>query len=238
MRKRTGVVLFFAAALVTSLPAAQDKPAETKSEVPALTAMHEVIYPMWHTGYQSKDYAALRGLVPELKELASKVYAAQLPAILHEKKAKWDEGVAALKKAVEGYDQAAAGKDDQALLKAAEDVHTLYERLNRIIRPVLPEMDAFHQVLYVVFHTYYPEKKYDGIRGAAADLVAKAEALTKAKLSTRLQAKTEAFQKAAAELLASAQALNEAGKAHDHDGMLKGVDALHAKYQALEKVFE
>jgi molecular chaperone GrpE (heat shock protein) len=99
-------------------------------------------------------------------------------------------------------------------------------------------MDAFHQVLYVVYHKYLPNKEFDKIRGAGEDLVAKAEAVTKATLPTRLEAKAGAFKTAAGELLDAAKALDAAGQAHDHAGMEKGVDTLHTKYQALEKIFD
>jgi len=211
---------------------------ETKSEVPALSAFHDIIYPIWHTAYPAKDYAALRGFVSQINELAAKVFEAKLPGILRDKQAKWDEGLAALKKSVEDYNAAARGTDDAALLNAAEALHAKYEALVRLIRPVLAEVDAFHQLLYVVYHKYTPNKEYDKIRGATAELVAKAEAVSKAKLSARLAPKGEAYQTAAAALLETAKALDAAGKAHDHDGMLSGVEALHARYQALEKVFD
>ena len=83
--------------------AAQDMAKETKSEVPELSAFHEIIYPIWHTAYPSKDVKALRGFVPQINELASKIYAAKLPGILREKEAVWKEGVAQLKKAVDDY---------------------------------------------------------------------------------------------------------------------------------------
>jgi len=217
---------------------AQEQTAETKSEVPELTAFHDVIYPIWHTAYPDKDYKALRSFVPQINELAAKIYGAKLPGILREKEAKWKEGVAQLKKSVDDYNAAAAGNDDQALLKAAEALHAKYESLVRTLRPVLKEMDDFHQILYVVYHKYLPNKEYDKIRGAGADLVAKAEAVTKATLPTKLEAKAGAFKTAAGELLEAAKALDAAGQAHDHTGMEKGVDTLHAKYQALEKLFD
>ncbi len=218
--------------------AAQDVKSETSGEIPALSAFHEVIYPIWHTAYPSKDYAALRGFVSQINELAAQIYAIKLPAILHEKTAKWNEALAQFKAAVEAYDKAAAGKDDAALLNAAEALHAKYEGLVRAIRPVLAEMEVFHQALYVVYHRYAPEKQYDKIRGASADLLAKAEAVAKAQLPKSREAKAEAFKKAAAELVDAAGALDAAGKNHDHEGMEKGVDILHAKYQALEKLFE
>jgi len=220
------------------LAQAQEMARETKSEVPELTAFHEVVYEIWHTAYPAKDVKALRGLVPRINELAAKVYAAKLPGILREKDAKWQAGVAQFKAATESYNAAAAGKDDQALLSAAEALHTKYEMLVRTLNPILKEMELFHQGLYLMVHQYLPEKAYDKIRGASADLVSKAEAVTKAALPKSREAKAEAFKKAAAELLEAAKALDAAGKAHDHAGMEAGVDQVHAKYQALEAIFE
>jgi len=211
---------------------------ETRSEIPSLSAFHDIIYPIWHTAYPAKDYAALRSFVPQVNELAAKVFEAKLPGILRDKQAKWDESLAVFRKSVEDYNAAVKGTDDAALLNAAEALHAKYEALVRLIRPVLAEVDAFHQLLYVVYHKYTPDKQFDQIRGATAELVAKAEAVTKAKLSARLAPKGEAYQTAAAALLEAAKALDAAGKAHDHDGMLSGVEALHARYQALEKVFD
>lgn len=239
MHKRI-LCLFSLMALVCGVGAwalVQEQTAETKSEVPELTAFHDVIYPIWHTAYPEKDYKALRSFVPQINELAAKIYGAKLPGILREKEAKWKDGVALLKKSVDDYNAAAAGKDDQALLNAAEALHSKYESLVRTLRPVLKEMDVFHQGLYIVYHKYLPDKEYDKIRGAGADLVTKAEAVTKAVLPSRLEAKAGEFKTAAAELLEAAKSLDAAGQAHDHAGMENGIDKLHAKYQALEKLF-
>jgi len=238
MKRQLSFLAVVLTLLFGAVSAAQDMKSETSSEIPALSAFHEIIYPIWHTAYPSKDYAALRGFVPQVDSLAAKIFAVQLPAILHEKTAKWNEALAQFKAAVETYDKTAAGKDDAALLNAAEALHAKYEAMVRAIRPVLPEMDIFHQALYVVFHKYAPEKQYDMIRGATADLLAKAETVAKAQLPKSREAKAEAFKKAAAELVEAAKALDAAGKNHDHEGMEKGVDVLHAKYQALEKLFE
>jgi hypothetical protein len=237
MFKKAFLGIVCALVLTVAAPA-QTPPAETSSNIPELSAFHEIIYPIWHSAYPNKDYAALRGFVPRVNELASKIYAAKLPGILRDKEAKWKDGVAAFKASVDAYSKAAAGTDNQALLTAAETLHSKYEATVRLINPVLPEMDAFHQALYVVYHKYLPAKEYDNIRGATADLVTKAEAAAKAALPARLAAKTEAYKTAVAELIAAAKALDTAGKNHDHDGMETGVDKLHAKYQALEKIFD
>jgi hypothetical protein len=211
---------------------------ETESTVPELTAFHDVIYPIWHTAYPEKDGAVLRSYAPEVKRLAEKIYGARLPGILHEKQAKWDEALAELRKSVDAYLSAAAGSDEAALLEAAEALHSRYEMMVRTIRPVLREVDDFHKTLYVVYHTYLPGKEYDKISGACGDLLTKAEAITRAALPKRLEAKTQAFETAAQELLAAAKALAETTKSGQGEEIAAAVEVLHTMYQSLEKVFD
>ena len=211
---------------------------ETESAVPELTAFHEVIYPIWHTAYPEKDIAMLKSLAPQVNELAAKVFAAQLPGILRDKQAKYDAGLAEFRKSVEAYNAAAKGADDKAMLDAAEALHAKYEMLVRILRPVLKEMDDFHKVLYIVFHKDLPDKKWDNIRTAAPELKAKAEAVTSAKLSTRLEPKAEMFKAAAAELVNAASTLAALGPKAEGKAIEEAVLKLHTRYQELEKIFE
>jgi hypothetical protein len=211
---------------------------ETESAVPELSAFHEVIYPIWHTAYPDKDIALLKSLVGQVDELAAKVFAAKLPGILRDKQAKWDAGLAEFRKSVEAYDAAAKGSDDKALLDAAELLHAKYEALVRTIRPVLAEMDAFHKVLYVVYHTDLPAKNWEAVRAAAPDLKAKAEAITKAKLSARLEPKAAAFAKASGDLVQAAEVLAGLGAKADGAAVEQAVQKLHSRYQDLEKIFD
>lgn len=211
---------------------------ETESAVPELTAFHEVIYPIWHTAYPDKDIAMLKSLVPQVNELAAKVFAAQLPGILRDKQVKYDAGLAEFRMSVEAYNAAAKGADDKAMLDAAELLHAKYEMLVRILRPVLKEMDDFHKVLYVVFHKDLPDKKWDNIRTAAPELKAKAEAVTQAKLSTRLEPKAEPFKAAAAELVKAASTLAALGPKANEEAIEQAVLKLHTRYQELEKIFD
>ncbi|MBU4267246.1 MAG: hypothetical protein KJ808_00105 [Acidobacteria bacterium] len=210
---------------------------ETDSTVPELIDFHDIIYPIWHTAFPAKDYNALRGFLPEIEAGMARINAAALPGILREKKQAWESGLAEFNWAVDAYKKAAAGSDDQALLDAAELLHMRFEMQVRAIRPVAREVDAYHKVLYVVYHKYLPEKKYAEIGNVAADMVAKAEAVTKATLSKRLAAKIEAFQAAAAKLLAETKALEAAGKAGLEKDIPQLVEKVHSAYQALEKVF-
>jgi hypothetical protein len=225
-------LVLFAAAAVPAL--AQ----ETESTVPELSAFHEVIYPIWHTAYPEKDIAMLKSLVPQVNELAEKVFSAKLPGILREKQAKYDAGLAEFRKSVEAYNAAAKGSDDKAMLDAAEVLHAKYEMLVRTLRPVLKEMDEFHKVLYVVYHTHLPAKDWAAVRAAAPDLQTKAEAVTKATLPTRLQDKSAAFAKAADELAKAAAVLAGLGSKADGAAVEQAVQKLHSRYQELEKIFD
>jgi hypothetical protein len=211
---------------------------ETEPAVPALSEFHEVIYPIWHTAYPEKDIAMLKSLVPQVNELAAKVYEAKLPGILREKQAKYDAGLAEFRAAVDAYNAAAKGTDDKAMLDAAEVLHAKYEKLVRTLMPVLKEMEAFHKVLYVVYHTDLPAKDWAAVRAAAPDLKAKAEAVTAAKLPARLAPKSEAFTKASAELLKAAGMLAGLGEKADGAAVEQAVQKLHSRYQELEKIFD
>jgi hypothetical protein len=230
----TGFFLLAGIAAWAQTPEAQ----ETESSVPALTAFHEIIYPIWHTAYPDKDCAALRSFAPEVKNLAEKIYGAKLPGILRDKQAKWDQAFAELRKSVDAYLAAAAGTDDAALLDAAETLHARYEMMVRTIRPVLREVDTFHKTLYVVYHKYLPGKDFGKIAEVSADMLVQAEAITKASLPKRLESKAQAFSAASEELLEATAALVDAGKSNEGKAIAAAVEKVHIKYQALEKIFD
>ena len=224
--------LAFAAGLLAQT--AQD----VSTSVPELEKFHDVIMPMWHTAYPAKDYAALRTIAPDVQSGVAKIAAVKLPGIFREKEAAWAKGIATLQAAAAAYAKAAAGTDDKALLLAAENLHTVYEAQGQIIRPVVPEMNDFHKTLYVVQHTYVPEKKWADVCKASLDLQVKAEALAKATLPKRVEAKGEAFKKESAALVADAKALVAACKATQPAGIEKATGALHSRYEGLGKIFE
>ena len=239
MKRIMSCLLFISLLALGFVLAAEHIPdPETESMVPELVEFHEVIYPIWHTAFPAKDYTALRGFLPAIEAGAAKINAAVLPGILREKKQVWGQALAEFNLAVDAYKKAAAGSDDQAFLDAAELLHMRYEMTFRAIRPVAKEVDAYHKVLYVVFHKYLPEKNYAEICKVAPDMVAKAEAITKVTLSKRLEAKTESFQAAAAKLLAETKALEATGKTCLEKDIVALVNTAHGAYQALEKVFD
>jgi len=237
MRNRALIRFALILGVLGVMLSAQTKTEESSYGVPELEAMHEVIYPVWHTAYPQKDLAALRGFLPEIEKLAQAVAGAKLPGILREAQDDWDKALPDLNKAVKAYKTAAAGEDGPALLSAAETLHSAYEILVRVVRPLPKEVMEFHEALYVIYHTHLPNKDCAAIRAAGAGLLAKAEVVVNAKLSRRFESKKDAYQPAAAALLDSVKALLAVAPDND-EGLKQAVETMHGRYAELQKIFE
>jgi hypothetical protein len=238
MNKRIFILAAFILAFGLLPVLAQEQTDETQARVPELEAFHDIIYPIWHTAYPDKDYAALRGYATEVKSLAGKILEAKLPGILREKQEKWEAGLIKFKSAVEDYATSASTGADEAVWNAAEVLHAHYEMLVRLIRPVLKEVDDFHRELYVLYHKHLPGKDFTAIQAAAPVLAEKAEALRQAVLPKRLESRQEAFRQAAAALQEAVKILGQACTGAVQSDMESAVNQVHARYQALEKVFD
>lgn len=217
----------------------QNKPEayDTESRVVELENFHQIIYPIWHTYYSTKDYTAMRNCVSEVNKLAEPIYNSKLPGILRDKKEKWKDGVNKFKMAVTEYSAQADNNDDALLLKSVESLHTGYENLVKIIRPVLKEVEQFHKVLYVIYHTHLPEKNYDKIKQLSNELVANAKAITEASLPSRLANKENDFNSTASRLLEATKELQEIADNEDTQKIDKAVELIHTRYQSLEGIF-
>jgi hypothetical protein len=227
------------AVAVCTLPAfaQHPKPEELKAEVPALEAMHEVIMPMWHDAWPKKDTKALAAATPEIEKHLAAVQAAKLPGILRDKQPAWDDGVRALASGVAAYKTAARANDGPALLSAAERVHMQYERLVRLVNPVVPEVDAFHQTLYVVYHYQMGKFSLPEIAVSAKELDTKMQALQRATLPDRMKAKAPAFDAARNDLATSVAALQISVRSGVEAPIKAAIEDVHAKYEVLESVF-
>jgi hypothetical protein len=213
------------------------RPAETVASVPALDAFHEVIYKIWHEAWPKKDTAMLQKLLPDVEKGIASVAAAPLRGILRDKKDAWDEGVRKLQSAGSDYKAAAVAKDDAKLLAAAEVLHSRFEGLMRTIRPALKELDEFHAVLYMLYHHYLPKNDLENIRKSATELTQKMAALNQVKLPERLIDKEYDFQVARGMLSQSVSALEGAIQSNGAQTIKDAVEAVHSRYQALEKIF-
>jgi NADH dehydrogenase/NADH:ubiquinone oxidoreductase subunit G len=216
----------------------QERPEEAVASVPALDAFHEVIFKIWHEASPRKDTTMLCQLLPEVDKGIAQVAAAQLPGILRERKAAWEEGVKKLQDAGAEYKAAATAKDDARLLAAAEKLHSQFEALRRVTRPALQELDDFHAVLYMLYHHYLPDKDMQKIRSSAAELKQKMVALNAVQLPERLKQKEPEFQAARKKLSGSVDDLAASLQTNAEPKIQAAIDELHSNYQALERVFE
>jgi hypothetical protein len=225
---------------VVSFAQTEIDPAEITSSVPELSEFHEIIYPMWHEAYPAKDYNTLKGFVPQIKASVESINHAKLPGILRERETDWKKQLDELNITAQNYYDAVNKNDNEALLKAAENLHSAYERMVRVIRPVLKEIDDFHQTLYIIYHKLYPDGKYDEIAGLTGELVTKAEAIMnypKDRLKQRLGDNTGKFDAAAKQLYNSTLALKEALNGADPKKKSEAVESMHTAYQELDAVF-
>jgi hypothetical protein len=217
---------------------AQERPAEATANVPALDSFHEVIFKIWHEAWPKKDGAMLRQLLPDVQKGIASVASAQLPGILRERKASWDDGVKKLQSVGSEYTAAAESNDDAKLLSAAEKLHSQFEALMRVIRPAFKELDDFHAVLYMLYHHYLPGNNMQRIRTSATELKQKMAALNSARLPERMKQKESEFQASRAKLSASVDALETVVSENNEQKIKSAVNAVHSNYQSLDKVFE
>jgi hypothetical protein len=170
-----------------------------------------------------------------------KIRNAKLPGILKDKEANWKKQLNELNTAAENYYKASEDKNDEALLTAAEQLHYQYEMMMRTIRPVIKEMDEYHQTLYIIYHKLYPDKKYSEMEGFMDDLVSRAKAITqypKDKLKKRLGDNTAQFELASKDLYNATVSLKEALKSSDPKEKDAAVENVHTRYRQLDAVFK
>jgi hypothetical protein len=228
-----GIVLATGSTLLAQLPD------ETNGRVPELDAFHKPIYALWHKAWPEKNIAQLKELFPEVEAAYTTLVAAKLPGILRDKQGAWDEKLKVLTEAVEAYKSSIAGNDTAAILKATEKVHMYYEGMIRVVRPVVKQLDDFHQFLYMVHHYYMPEYNAARLKESADSLVLKMEALKTATLPKRHEAKAEKFNKTRDGLAEAVAKYVEAVKAgKEKEDLAKLEETMHVRYQMVEKIFE
>jgi len=216
----------------------KSKPDETNAEIPALDNFHEVIYKIWHTAWPEKDVNMLVELLPEVQKLSESLIKAELPGILRDKKPAWKENIAKFQTIVAHYKKYSSPVDSQQLLATAEQLHSQYEKLVRVVRPALKEIDDFHTTLYMLYHYYMPESNKEKIASSVKELKAKMEVLDKTTLPERMKKREQAFTEAKAKLSRSVETLNISVGKGEMKMIKTNIEAMHTDYQALEKVFE
>ncbi len=216
----------------------EEHSSEINSSIRELSEFHEVIYPIWHTAYPEKDIAMLKDMLSEVNDGAEKIYSAELPGILRDKKEEWDEGVNKFRSSVDRYNAAAEGNEED-LLSSAEELHSNFEMLVRIIRPVTKEVDEFHKVLYMIYHHYWPNKDHEEFSQAVDDLQLRAEELNNCVLPNWITEKTEIIKEQSQKLFSSTNTLKELiGSSADDSEIDNAIENVHNDYMALEALFD
>ncbi len=219
-------------------PAAQCSDAEVMADVPALDKFHDVIYPLWHDAWPNKNLGLMRELLPQIKADVAAVQGAELPGILRDKKAKWAEGVANLAAAAGKLEKALAANEEQAALDAAESLHSGYERLVRTIRPMMKELDAYHQVLYRIYHYDWPKRDFATLRGHAGELAKRCGELQAAAVPKWFAQKEPQLREGFAALSSATDELAQVAAGKDASAIGPAVEKVHTRYQACEKLFD
>jgi hypothetical protein len=226
-----------------SLPARGDDPAvsaptpapgEVIPEVPALTAFHEVIFQLWHRAWPEKDAQMMKDLLPQVREGVAAVAEAELPGILRDRRGDWDDGVAALRDALNAYERAAATNNAQGLADAVEALHARFEGLVRITRPAMPELDAYHVELYRIFHYFLPGRDLDSLRTGSARLAARGAGLATLDIPPRFAAIADTLRGEFAVLADRSAALDKAARDGEWPRIESAVGSVHDQYVKVE----
>jgi hypothetical protein len=213
---------------------AGDKDTETRSEVRALTDLHEVVVPLWHEAWPKKDYKMMKDMLPDARAGVAKVAEARLPGILRDKQAAWDQGVAGLKETLGRYEAAAASGSEKDLLDAVEAFHARYEGLVRVTRPPMKELDAFHVPLYNVYHHALAAKDWPAVAASAGEMARACGALAAAPLPKRFADREARVRPEITALCGKADGLKAAAAGTDARATADAVEAVHAQYEKVE----
>ncbi len=212
--------------------------AELAASVPALSALHEVIYPLWHSAYPEKNYALIKELLPKADTLVANLDAAELPGILRDKQQEWADKKANLKETLVKLHAAADANNEAEMLAQVEAFHAAYEQAVRAVRPVVPALESFHQEMYKLYHYYAPAYDLAKIREAAAAMQAKIAPLKETSLPERLAGRQAEFQQAVQELETAVGEFAETAKKDSKEEIQAAVEKVHAAYQKAEKIFD
>ncbi len=209
------------------------------SSIPELSDLHDVIHPMWHDAYPNRDFDKFRHLLPLINTSAEKIYKVQLPPLLSERKDDWDNGVERFRNSVIKYNHAVEENDEDKLLEAADELHSNYETLVRIVTPVTTEIDDFHKMLFKIYNRYLPNEDLDKLNKAIDNLVPLADKLMNSPLPGWASDKKDDFILYADKLYLSTLDLRSLKNSNaDIDEIGKGIENVHANYKKLESLFE
>lgn len=97
----------------------------------------------------------------------------------------------------------------------------------------IPQLDAFHEVIFPMWHRAYPEKDTAMLRSLWPDVQRHVAAVKKAELPGILRDKREAWEKGVERLSIAEKAYGEALASGGIEAKLKAAEDLHSSYEGL-----
>lgn len=97
----------------------------------------------------------------------------------------------------------------------------------------VPELEAFHEIIYPIWHTAYPEKDIAALKGFVPEIDRLAGKVYEARLPGILRDKETKWQAGLAEFRKSVEAYAAAAEGTDDQALLDAAEALHARYEML-----
>ena len=211
---------------------------ELTAEVPELDAVHEFMSPLWHDAFPAQDYEAIAAAVPQFEASLSALAEAQLPGIMQDKLARWEEQKQLMLGSFEELKTAVDAGNQAEMLAYTEAFHMNYEGMVRIVRPVLPELEAFHQHLYGLYHYYGPGYDLEKIGGAATEMAAAIPPLQGAELPSNLAGHQAHFEMVVTALGEAVGALMAALPDPTKADVEAAIETVHAAYEEILGIFD
>lgn len=95
------------------------------------------------------------------------------------------------------------------------------------------ELEEFHEIIYPIWHTAYPEKDYTALRSFVPRIEELAAKIYSAKLPGILRDKEPKWQAGVAEFRKAVDSYKAAARGADVQALLNAAEALHARYEML-----
>lgn len=100
----------------------------------------------------------------------------------------------------------------------------------------VPELFAFHEVIYPMWHNAYPDKDYEALKGFVPQIKASVEAINNAKLPGILREREGDWKTRLNELNAVSKSYYAAAEKNDQEALLDAAEKLHREFEMMMRV--
>ncbi len=122
---------------------------------------------------------------------------------------------------------------DSTVLKGFDAVRTNFAKLGSLLRVKIPELITFHDVLYKVWHDYYPNDAIDSIKAIVPEFKEEAATLDKIQWPDVLNDQIETLKEQVKALQIAVDKLEAACQGEDTEAIKKATADVHENYRAI-----